>query len=241
MLACNKQLSLLAVLGVTFCTAAPAVAVTYDVAKDFSIANPNGVWSYGYTGPGNTKTLYGNYSLNAFGNRVELIYESGALYVGHNPHSYSQTTPDFITFPADSFFLHPFDRVFTSYVKWTAPTTGWYQVDATFSGFTSTNATSVYIYTSDSLSFSQSVFAHSSVNFSSAPTLIENGSSVLFKVGTYNSVGSIYDITGLDAVIRSVTQPVPEPETYAMMLAGLGFLTALARRRRAKHVMPTFS
>jgi hypothetical protein len=32
------------------------------------------------------------------------------------------------------------------------------------------------------------------------------------------------------------TSPVPEPETYAMMLAGLGLLGTIARRRKAKQV-----
>ena len=37
---------------------------------------------------------------------------------------------------------------------------------------------------------------------------------------------------GYGGFVASVTAPVPEPETYAMMLAGLGALGFLARRRR---------
>jgi hypothetical protein len=37
---------------------------------------------------------------------------------------------------------------------------------------------------------------------------------------------------GLSNVALYATQPVPEPETYAMMLAGLAALGFVARRRR---------
>ena len=36
-----------------------------------------------------------------------------------------------------------------------------------------------------------------------------------------------------NVVLTETTPPVPEPETYAMFLAGLGLIGAIARRRRA--------
>ncbi len=40
--------------------------------------------------------------------------------------------------------------------------------------------------------------------------------------------------TGVTDVQLGITTAVPEPETYAMMLAGLGLLGFAARRRKAK-------
>lgn len=39
-------------------------------------------------------------------------------------------------------------------------------------------------------------------------------------------------LTAFDMQISAAVAPVPEPETYAMMLAGLGLLGMMARRRR---------
>ena len=49
------------------------------------------------------------------------------------------------------------------------------------------------------------------------------------SVGNYNQ-----DYAQLDKV--SVTSAVPEPETYAMLLAGLGLVGAAVKRRKAKSV-----
>jgi hypothetical protein len=65
-------------------------------------------------------------------------------------------------------------------------------------------------------------------------TLVHQGSTVDFVLGAN---GNDYtDSTRFTATIASVTAPVPEPETYAMMLAGLGLLGVAARRRKQKTV-----
>ncbi len=53
-------------------------------------------------------------------------------------------------------------------------------------------------------------------------------STLLFRaIGTSDSLGG-----SLDNVRLTATSPVPEPETYAMMLAGLGLLGFAARRKK---------
>jgi hypothetical protein len=60
-------------------------------------------------------------------------------------------------------------------------------------------------------------------------------SSVEFRaVGTDDSYGGSLDYVSLTAVNETVTTAVPEPETYAMLLAGLGLLGFAARRRKLK-------
>jgi hypothetical protein len=44
-----------------------------------------------------------------------------------------------------------------------------------------------------------------------------------------HTVGSDFTMT---TSLQLQTAPIPEPETYAMMLAGLGLMALLARRRK---------
>ena len=62
------------------------------------------------------------------------------------------------------------------------------------------------------------------------------GNGTVQFLGTYTSISwtnPVYENWyGFDVGIASVANPVPEPETYAMMLAGLGVVGFMARRRR---------
>lgn len=79
-------------------------------------------------------------------------------------------------------------------------------------------------------------------NVSQAFTLASNDPLALFTVGFTPAADGSYALTfanqggdSLGAILLDVqvaTNAVPEPETYAFMLAGLGMLTAIGRRRQ---------
>jgi len=51
------------------------------------------------------------------------------------------------------------------------------------------------------------------------------------EIIVYNSGSPINNPTGLSATIQASYAPIPEPETWAMLLAGLGIVGAVTRRR----------
>lgn len=86
------------------------------------------------------------------------------------------------------------------------------------------NHNSLGIFTGNGVGNSGNVFTTQTLNLLG----INGTSTLLFRaVGTSDSLGG-----SLDAISVTTTSPVPEPETYAMMLAGLGLLGFIARRRK---------
>jgi PEP-CTERM motif len=86
------------------------------------------------------------------------------------------------------------------------------------------NNNSLGIFTGDGVGQSNNVFSTQTLSLLG----IGGTSTLLFRaVGTSDSFGG-----SLDAISVTTTSPVPEPETYAMMLAGLGLLGFIARRRK---------
>jgi hypothetical protein len=62
------------------------------------------------------------------------------------------------------------------------------------------------------------------------------GNGTVQFIGTYSSISwtnPVYEFWyGFDVGVAGVANPVPEPETYALMVAGLGAMGFVARRRR---------
>jgi hypothetical protein len=55
---------------------------------------------------------------------------------------------------------------------------------------------------------------------------------MFLNADAYVSIGVDRILMTFNAVPLSVATPVPEPETYAMLLGGLALIGAIARRRR---------
>lgn len=66
-----------------------------------------------------------------------------------------------------------------------------------------------------------------------------NYSSILFNAdgiqALNNAIGEEFGVGG--TLIGGIETPVPEPETYAMLLVGLGLISIIARRRKQQNLL----
>ena len=210
-------------------------APSWNAANDFNAStNPSGAWSYGWT-----STLGGAFtafSINGAGYGVDQWWGANGSVVFHNPTSGALSPWGTIYAEPGALAAHPGSQGELAVVRWTAQSSGSYTVNAGFYGISQsgqTTTTDVHVLKNGVSSFDGLVEGHwanekvrvgpSVLNFS-----LNAGDNVDFVVG-YGSNGNYYcDSTRLDATITAV----PEPETYAMLLAGLGLVGAIARRRK---------
>jgi hypothetical protein len=123
-------LTILTILGFIGSVPATCSAQVYDATADFSSnANPNGVWSYGWTSTLGSLILYDAHRT------IPFVGPSGEEWY---PAPEADTDrPDVVYWipgsPQLSMAAGPAGEY--SVVRWTAPANGTYLVDATFSGF----------------------------------------------------------------------------------------------------------
>ena len=230
-----------AILAAALSATAPANAATYDAVGDFSIAsNPNGVWAYGTGLAGSTFTalpvsgtsLLGSNSFDYWQvtDPVDLVPLVGKN-VGSDPIIFST-----VLVPTGVLEVHPGPSTDTI-VQFTAPTAGSYTLSTSFelldispSGVTAevyNNGTQLFSDTLTSPGANQGTDTPGqSVSFSDTLHL-NAGDTLSFAVN--NDGNFLFDSTGLTATISSA---VPEPASWAMMLAGFGGLGAAMRMRR---------
>jgi len=226
-----------------FAGSAQAVS-TYDATVDFSgSANANGVWSYGTTGT----SLSGNFALYTFQEASLVPYTTGTaagwnMGDGQLPWvaktgAAGMTCCGSVQVPANTLTMHPGAAGEYAVIRFTAPTAGLYQVSASFWGQDNaannpnlpgtTTDVHVHVGSVDVFSGAISGFGPGTLVSYTGVLSLAAGSSIDLMVG-YGSNNLYYnESTGVAATITAV----PEPQTIALMLAGLGMVGFVARRR----------
>ena len=244
-------------------TPAMATGIVYNAAADFSTAsNPNGVWSYGWSntlgGPMVLDTqLAANNSVWNFNGLVGWVGNldiTEAPYVLLNPTNvpvgttapqfpnsvYSSTQPNQIV-------MHPGYQGQEAILQFTASATGYYTVNALFSGDQPSNppfgptSTDVHIYSPAlATGFDGNVngFGPSSSVGWTAGFPLTAGDTLSFAVGYGADDRYENDSTGLFAQVRFF-RPVfparPEPSSFIFSSLWIGFYrsVSIANRQRA--------
>ena len=235
----NKLLSVAAIL----LAASSASAATWNAADDFSTtANPNGPWSYGYltdlSDSGTFTTLPARSSGSLEGWRNPDLTESGFPLVAQNTGVVNLGFSDVILAPG-ALLLHP-GRDLGPYVaiRWTAPTAGTFDIAGAFSTLdatgTAVTSTDVSVRRNGSAESSGSLTGSSLTELASfnLSLSLAAGDLIDFAVspGSDNFFG---DSTGFEATITQDTSVgvIPLPASLPLLLAGLGAIGLIRRRR----------
>jgi RHS repeat-associated protein len=186
----------------------------YDAASQFSGSqNPSGAWSYGYRASGGAFTPYTG-SANIFGAGTSSWSQSSISWccpsVTHDDTGATltyQNSPNIVQ-PADTLNLHPGPNGERSVVKWTAPSSGTYNVVGRFQGIDvgTGTTTDVSITHNGAGVFSSAVNGGGASAPFSLTRMVSAGDTLEFSVGvgsngTYNS-----DSTGLVVTITPAAQ-----------------------------------
>ncbi len=94
------------------------------------------------------------------------------------------------------------------------------------------NITGAQLY--DGTGFGATLFATTGSPFFTASPVLSPGFYDLRVSGTLTGTSGLY---GVAVNFSPAAAPIPEPETYAMMLAGLGLMGFVARRRKQKQAV----
>ena len=182
----------------------PALSAA-DAAKDFSrTRNPNGVWTYGwYDG-----------SFHRMTDREEIspdvwFWQGGNLLLGEPTIGKNTGTNDFVingtTFyePGDM-ALHPGPNGERAVLRWTAPTGGFYQIDAAFWGGDANTITDVEIETLGKLLLGGDVHGNESPLIFSGLVHVRPRQTIDFSVGYGSNLAYEFDTTLVDIkVVKS--------------------------------------
>lgn len=203
----------------------PAMAAAgYDATAEYSTAgNPNGVWSYGYS-----SSAGAGYSLISFDAISGTAWQkSGYVSLG-TPSIWKNTGASAYGVDPGQISLHPGPLASgdVAILRFTAPSAAGYNVSAQFFDGDGGNMSAAIVVNGSALSPLASFASTNAEPTYAGLVTLAVGGTIDFVVG--NNGNYLFGNTPVSAVINAV----PEPETYGMMLAGLGVLGAVIRRRK---------
>ena len=232
-----------AALLVAVIVSAPAAAVVHDATADFTPGSASGLWSYGFGQLGSSFTLATVGSECAAG----IACWQPAVTVLNTPLVGKNTTGATLGFPTgwipnDRLLLAPGAQSLTdedAIVRFTAPTSGVYSFAGAFGviGFDATGVNVEGWGPTGRLFFANLPTASpgyeiygSEYSFSGTVSLLA-GQFADFGVDNalaFNGDGTMMALT----IERTGNLAVPEPASWAMLIAGFGLIGATLRRRR---------
>jgi hypothetical protein len=228
----SRKSILVSTVATFLCLAAltrPGVAQSYSAAGDFSTAgNPNGTWSYGWSlGLGSSfvldtsnTTAYSGLGLDGWLGAQHL---DGIPYVLHNGTANPITLAS-TTYQPGQLAEQSGESNQYCVVRWTAPSSGTFNIAATFTGLSSHGDSSDVHILLDGVS----IFAAdvgSVTNYSGLQS-ITAGDTVDFAIGNGGN-GPEEDTTALSAIVT-----VPEPGTLGLIAMGFGCLLSFRFLKR---------
>ena len=218
--------------------ALPRAASAANLFADYSPnTNPNGAWTYGYAAsPG---ASFAPYTFAAASNL-------DGVHVGIQGWAFAEATTPLlgvnisgaliddgnVSLPTGVVLMHGRGTSLeASVVRWAASEAGAYQVTATFTGYQRNMQASVAVFNGDSSIFGTSIGGlGGSASFTGVVNVVAGGTlSFAVNRNAPDQNGFAGNWTGLDLTIT----PVPEPGTWALLLAGLVATATAARRRSA--------
>lgn len=217
-----------------------ASAQIWDLYAEFDyVANPNGVWSYGYsTSAGSEMSLFDyGYSYGGY-MPIWTRYEGGALT--HDPYIHKNPNISSLALCSGS----PDSGAPYSIIRWTAPAAGVYQVDASFTMMPGQNADTgfwggeldCYVFVNGVSAFDTYISGGYYSDFDPGPKTwskqfaLNAGDTVDFTAGPgpdpTNYFSDFANVNG------SKITCIPEPSSILALLTGLAGVAGYIRRRK---------
>ncbi|MCM0591190.1 MAG: cadherin repeat domain-containing protein [Gloeotrichia echinulata DEX184] len=175
----------------------------FNTAKDFTlVSNPNGAWQYGYSA-----SLTG--SLTLYTETVTSPVSGWIQTIDPNV-TYNGTTSKYIfgdgvtNWPSYTTAFHPGPNGEYSFYRWIAPSSGLWNVNAVFSGYSITT-TDVHVLVNGASQFDDLINGSGNTKTFSKSFLVSAGNTIDFAVGLGSNGNYYYDTTGIDATITDIS------------------------------------